>query len=173
MKDIIEDFEVDHGMSIPARVAAYLDWAARTAPTRPISFQQICKVVMQLPRVPTEKDRRTQSVRLAIRRAKPILMNRYRRGIVPHPGFGVRATIDSEDVARTQFQADKRRAVSALKSIDRTSSLINASEIDDRELKASVTSTRKVMRLLISNDVFNKLLPEHDKKNGSSNGGNE
>lgn len=160
MSDKLENFEVDIEMSLPRRIAAFLDYAAEVAPGRPIPFQLLTKIVMMLPKRPTETDARVVSIRDALRRAKPFLMDQYRRGLVSQPGFGVRATTDTDDLARTQFQQDARRVTSAIKSIDRTRSLIKTSDITDKDLRARVTSVNGAVRVLVSGDVLGKLLPE-------------
>ena len=161
----LEDYKVDIDMSMPHRIAAFLDWAARIAPSRPISFERLTKIVMLMPKAHmNESDQRVESIRGAVRRAKPILMDTYRRGLVPHPGFGVRATTDSEDIARNQYQQDARRITSAIRSADRTRSLIRPNEIRDRDLKARVNNINSAVRVLVSPDVIDKLLPEAKKE---------
>lgn len=156
----LADFKPDVKMSLPRRIAQYLDWAAQKAPGRPVSYQMLTKVCEFTPRMPTEKDKRIDTVKRAVKRAKPVLMDEYGRGVVSHPGFGIRATIDSEDVARTQMEVDARRITSAVKAADRTRSLIKMSEIKDKELKARVGTVNSAIRVLVSPEVMGKLLTE-------------
>lgn len=157
----LENYKADATLSTPHRIAAFLDWAAQVAPGRPIGYPMITKIVEFCNRTPTEKDHRTVRIKTAVRRASKYLRENYKRGIVAHPGFGVRATTGDEDFARTRFQTDKRRFVSAAKSLDNSRSMIKVSNIKDVDLRNSVSAVNSTFKLLVQHDILAKLqLPE-------------
>lgn len=156
----LEDFNINISLSMPKRIASFLDWAAKVAPGRPVSYQLLTKVCAKTGRLPTENDSRVTVVRNAVHRAKSVLMDEYGRGVVSHPGMGIRATIDSEDTARTQMENDARRITSAIRAADRTRSIINVKDIRDKELRNRVTNVNSALKVLISQDVMTRLLPE-------------
>lgn len=156
----LEDFSVDVTLSMPKRIASFLDWAAKVTPGRPVSYQLLTKVCAKTNRLPSENDSRVAVVKNAVSRAKNVLIDEYGRGVVSHPGMGIRATIDSEDTARTQMETDTRRITSAIRAADRTRSIINVKDIKDKELKNRVNSVNNVIKVLVSQDVMTRLLPE-------------
>lgn len=162
------DFVIDSSVSVPRRIADFLNWAAMDMPLRIIHYNVLAAFVLQVPSV-SENSGQYKSVQSAIKRAKKMLMDDYSRGIVSQPGTGIRATIDSDDLARHQFANDRKRVVNSVRSMDRTNSLINASDMKDQDLKKSVIRARGAMRLLVSNDVLTKLLPEAKKEPAGSN----
>lgn len=151
-------------MSLPNRIAALLDWGATNMPERPIEFTKLAKIVLILHRTPTEKEDKTKLVKSALRRAKPILMEKYRRGLASHPGFGIRATSSPDDTVSTQITADARRAASSMKALDRSCALVKTSEVVDKDLRARLSGINGVRRLLVSNNVLDKLLPEKSEE---------
>ena len=158
--DKLDTFKVDINLGMPQRVADYLNWAAVIAPGRAISYPQIAKVCMMRNRLPAENETCVEQIKHAAGRAKKSLMDRYRRGIVTHPGYGIRATTGTEDTARTQYANDGKRIASAIKHADRTRSIMNPNEIQDKDLRASVRRMDGVVKLLVSPEVMDKLLPE-------------
>lgn len=156
----LEDFSVDINLSMPKRIASFLDWAAKVAPGRPVSYQLLTKVCAKTGRLPSENDSRVTVVKNAVSRAKNVLIDAYGRGIVSHPGMGIRATIDSEDTARTQMENDTRRIASAIKAADRTRSIINVKDIRDKDLRSRVLNVNSAIKVLVSQDVMSRLLPE-------------
>jgi len=160
----IEDFVVDLNKTIPHRAAQALDWAAKNLPGRPVSYQLLTKIVLALPRLPKEESKEVIALASRTSRIRDVLMDEHKRGLVSHPGHGIRATMDTEDLARTQYEKNAKRVVSSVTSLDRTRSLINPAEIHDQALRSRVNSIGKAARILVSNDVLDKLrLPESFK----------
>jgi hypothetical protein len=157
----IEDFKVDLNQSLVRRAAQVLNWAAKSLPGRPVSYQLLTKIVLALPRTPKEESADVISIMRKTSKIRDVLMNDYQRGLVSHPGHGIRATMDTEDLARTQYEKNARRVVSAVTSLDKTRSIINPSDIHDQALRSRVNNIGKAAKILVSNDVLDKLrLPE-------------
>ena len=97
-------------------------------------------------------------------RVKQILLERYRRATVPHPGQGVRATTNSEDVARTDVERKSRRAKSAAESLAKSVDLVDPSAIKDREVRARFASISQASKALNSPQILKRLeLPPKKK----------
>jgi hypothetical protein len=157
MAEKLENYKADATLSTPQRIAAYLDWAAQVAPGRPVSFQLLTKIVEFCAKLPTEKDHRTLRIKTSVRRAQKHLRELYGRGIVSHPGYGVRATTGDADFAATRFQTDKKRFVSSAKALDISQSMIKPSNIQDKELRNSVLAVKSTFKILVQHDILNKL----------------
>ena len=157
MAEKLENYKSDATLSTPQRIAAYLDWAATIAPGRPVSYTLLTKIVEFCAKLPTEKDHRVLRIKTSVRRAQKHLREAYGRGLVAHPGYGVRATTSDEDYASTRFQTDKKRFVSSAKALDISQSMIKTSNIQDKELRNSVQAVKSTFKLLVQHDVLNKL----------------
>lgn len=160
------EYKVDLDQSVPERAAAFLDWAAKKFPGRPISYEQIVKVVLALPRQPKEGSKDVEMFRKnRMSRVKQVLLEHYRRATVPHPGLGVRATTNSEDVARTDVERKARRAKSAAESLDKSISLVDPTQIKDREVRARFTNISQASKALNSPQILKRLeLPPKKKE---------
>lgn len=160
------DYKPDLSLSITERGAAFLDWAAKSFPGRAITYQQITKVVFALPRVPSESSKDVDTLRKnRMGRIRDILFTKYKRAVVAHPGFGIRATKDSEDVARTDMESKAKKVRTAITNLDRSRSLIDISKITDPRLAERVQSIGDSLRSLNSSALQTKLrLPEPDKE---------
>lgn len=170
-KDLAEksvlEFKPDLEMSISERGAAFLDWAAKKFPGRAITYQQITKVVFALPRVPSENSKEVDTFRKnRMTRIREILFSKYKRAVVAHPGFGIRATKDSEDVARTDMELKAKKVRTAISNLDRSRSLIDVSKITDPKLVERVNSIGDSLRSLNSSALQTRLrlpAPQEDK----------
>lgn len=140
---------VDPSQPLNWRLAMFLDWAAQEMPERAIPYQHIAKVIMMKSRVPSPDSTEVRQIKGAISRAKRILLSHFKRGLVPTPGVGIRATVDDTDLAKTQVENDVRRLKQAADAIDRSVSAVNASAIRERDVRkrfGAITRFNKALR---------------------------
>lgn len=103
-------FPLDMEMSMPQRVAAFLDWWAEHQPYDFAGYHEITKAVngyKHLPRLETQEVISMQSV---VGRASKILHEKYKRALVRRRGLGARGTVDSADAIRHKA-VDRARKV--------------------------------------------------------------
>lgn len=148
---------------IPQRVARFLDFAARVVPGVPIAWNIVLKHIMGYARTPQPDNQ--EAIRLMDKAgaARKHLMATYGRGLVNARGQGVRATVDGDDMANTQFRNNMSRLVSAKRSADNTRALIDTKTMKDRTLKAYVEGATPALKSLDALARLDKLLPEAKK----------
>lgn len=158
------DFKVDTKDSIPRRLSKLLYWASEEMPGRAIAKTHAAKIVLALPRLPNEDSKDVKKLMGVTANARKILEDEHQRGLINIQGMGIRATTSSEDTAKTQYEKNARRVVSAATSLDRTRSIIKTSEIKDQDLRNRVAEIGKAAKILISPDVIDRLrLPAAEK----------
>lgn len=152
------EFRADPDHSVPRRIALFLMVCARQHPKRLMAPKLVAKTALMVPQ-PSGMD--VKRMKASTGRARIILLNEFRRGLVSVPGMGIRATTDDEDLAGTQLEKNARRVVSAAESLDRTRAAVTVSNIKDAGLRRRVEGISKASKLLMG-DVIEKLrLPEH------------
>lgn len=159
------NYSVDPDQSIARRLAAFLHWAANTVPARAIPLQHAAKIVLIMPRVTGPDSREVQSIKSAIPRARKILLEEYKRGLVSVSGMGIRATIDDDDLVQEQVEKDSRRVVSAHEALSRSSAAVKMNKIQDVELKKRFMRITKASRTL-ANPISELRLPSKKDKKG-------
>jgi len=143
--------------SIPRRLADFLVWAAKEMPKRAISLPQVAKVVLILPKTPKIDGKEIDRLRNAIPRARQILLKEHRRGLLNIPGSGLRATLDSEDLATSQFERAAQRVVNSIEHLDHNRAAIKLSEISDTEVRTRVSRVSQACKTLTSGEVLERL----------------
>lgn len=165
-KMAVEQYKTQTEMSIPERIADYLDHYAKSAPGRWRTAQDLARAAYLLPRLPMEKSKEVKQVKGRMSSAKKILMERYGRTVIANPGYGYRATTDSEDVAGDALEKAARRVVSSAEGLDKTRALITMSEIRDPQKRKRVEEVSRATRVLVSNEVMERLRLPEKKPNG-------
>jgi hypothetical protein len=126
-------------------------------PKRAISLQVVAKTVFMVPRTPSLDGKEVARLRSSISGARKILLNEFRRGLFNIQGAGLRATVDSEDLATTQFEIAARRAVNSIETLDQNRAALKLSEISNPEVRARVQRVSAACRTLTSGEVLEKL----------------
>lgn len=169
-----EDFEPDSDLTESQRAAQFLDWAARNMPRRNVPYAWITKHAYIKPRLPRPSDPDIDTLRLRkMDQIKRVLWDVYNRRTVASPRpkqgtagqeSGVRATVDDEDMAGTDFLRNKRRVANGIKRLADTRQKMDPSKIRDAGLKAMVTNMDPVIKKLMEPDLLRRLeLPPHPK----------
>lgn len=165
-KSVLE-YKVDPDDSVPRRLSKFLFWASEKMPGRAIPMPLVAKVVLILPKVPVKNSKDVQKITGRLGAARDLLGEEHERGLISVPGMGIRATTGSEDTAKTQYEKNAKRVVSAVTSLDRTRSIIKTNEIQDARVRARVGEIGKAAKVLVSPDILDKLrlpAPKEDEE---------
>jgi len=154
------DFVPDHSLNEVDRAAQFLDWAAQHMPMRFVPYTWIAKHAIIRPRVPGPDSPEVVMIRKKIGAIKRSLWDRYGRRSVAAPRgqeLGIRATVDDDDVAGTDFLQNKRRIHNGIRRLEDTRSKIDPGRMRDQGLKAMVTGMDAVMKKLTQPDLMTRL----------------
>jgi len=122
-------YTVDLKMSVPRRVAHFLDWAALHHPLRCWSAPEVWQICMQLPRLPRDSEFNRKAMAATAGRSRSILQELYGRTLVTQRGIGFRASVGSEDVHDNCMPDRIKRAKSALGQLTVTAVFVDAKEL--------------------------------------------
>lgn len=113
--------------SLVKKVAHFLDWCAKNRPKEIIPYNQIAFRVLGLKHMPRMQNSEVLLVQNSVSRARPILLDKYDRGLVAAPGIGVRATVDDIDMVMNplaqsvrRLERDSARAAQLFNKVDPT-----------------------------------------------------
>lgn len=163
------DFIPDQSLTEVDRAAQFLDWAAQNMPMRFVPYTWITKHAIIRPRVPGPDDPMVASIRKKIGAIKRSLWDRYGRRSVPAPRgqeLGIRATVDDDDIAGTDFLANKRRVHNGIRRLQDTRSKIDPARMRDHGLKSMVQNMDPVLKKLTSGDLMNRLKELPPRRDG-------
>jgi hypothetical protein len=166
---VLDQWVPDMDKGIVARAANLLDFAARKKPELAVPWVVVTKCVLggRMPnadsKIVIDMMRRSSSIR-------QVLMRDYGRGLENVPAVGVRATIDSDDLANTQLRRQAKQHEASRQRILQTRSLINPKEMKNRELKQWVEQGIGGL-LSAHNDRLAKLLLPPGEEQSENKGG--
>lgn len=160
----LASYKYDEKMSLPARAAHCLDWAAEKFPKQYITYPLLLKSIQGFSRMPQMNSDAVIQLKNTMQRVKSILIEKYGRELDSQPGIGVRATVDDADMLTTTLPKRMRRLRSAKNAVIKTTDLIDPTQIPaTAEYKPWKDwfnrSVKDVRRLLMSEDFEQKLLP--------------
>lgn len=155
------DFEPDANLSESHRAAQFLDWAARKMPLRNVPYVWITKHAYVKPKLPRPTDPDNETLRLRkMSQIKRVLWDLYNRRTVPSGRDeepGVRATVDSDDLAGTDYYRNKRRVANGIKRMADTRKKMDVDSIRDPGLKAMVESMDPFIKQLTKPELLKQL----------------
>lgn len=148
----VSAYKPDQDMSIPERLAHFVDFAAKHAPGNLYGPHVVAKFIVGYARVPNIHSKETDSVRDKISKAKVILREVYGRELISVPNQGIRGSINETEKAKYAYARCVRRVQSALVAAKVTREGIDISQIADtaegKALKAWMRgSTNEVLKL--------------------------
>jgi len=117
-------FKMDMTMSIPARGAMLLAWAADKSAGTIIPYNIMLKYIMGYDHTPRTSSEEVESLRRKISSMRPILQDKYKRDMRNVSGVGARATVDDLDVVKSSMPGNVRRVNSAHKALARNAELV-------------------------------------------------
>ncbi len=133
----LRQFKAKEGQDDAERAAEFLFWASKKLPNRAVPVTHIVRVALSLPKLPGEDSGRVEDFKKRrMGRVRKILFEKYRRALLPIPGYGYRSTTGSEDTAVTYQEQKLRWLQSAVQGVDKARSII-----DRKDLKGA-TKTR-------------------------------
>lgn len=155
--------------SMAERGAHALHWAAQRFPKQYVPYTLLAKVMLNLPHMPraANPDVVTTAGRVTSIREK--LIKNFGCSAVVMPKVGVRATVDSEDVLKTDMVSKSKRLASARRGYVASAKLVDVAEVpkteDNKPWIGWYQQGVKQVLGQISSDAFGqKLLPPSSKK---------
>ncbi|OPZ39519.1 MAG: hypothetical protein BWY99_01370 [Synergistetes bacterium ADurb.BinA166] len=142
------------------RAVQFLDWAAREVPKRFIPYPWIAKVSISMNRVPNVESPEVQLIRKKIGSIKKVLWDRYNRRAVSAPRteeLGLRATVDDDDMAATDWLRNKRRVHNGIRRLEDTRNKMDVESMRDAGLRESVLGMDPVMKKLTQGNLMDRL----------------
>lgn len=156
-----EDFQSDPELSEIHRAAQFLDWAAKHMPKRFVPYTWLTKCAYIKPRLPRVDTDEVRLIRLKkMGQIKRVLWETYSRRTVATPKGsepGVRATVDSDDLAGTDFLRRRQRLANGVVGLQETRAKIDTGTMKDAALKAVVQNTDPVIKQLMQPDMMRRL----------------
>lgn len=157
-----EDFSPEPLMTEPERAAAFLDWAADNMPHRIVPYTWLTRAAYAKTSTPRETHPDVGTVRHKLmRRVKDILWKEYERRVVPETAknstAGVRATVDSDDLAATDYLRRVKRIANGTVAAQETRAKIDVAEMNNPQMKALVQRMDPVMKRLGKDNMLKML----------------
>lgn len=158
-------FPLDNALTMPHRIAAFLDWWAKRHPYDFAAYNEILKAVMGYQRLPRLDTEEVEQIRGTVGRAEPILHEKYQRALVRSRGVGARATVDDIDVIRNKQVGRARRVERAIVALAHTGELIDVKRIPDnpanRDLKQWYSrDLNGILKQVSAPEYLAKMLPK-------------
>lgn len=122
----------DEGMTLTERVAHYLDWNAAHHPKHFVQYNELLKVILNLPRLLSPKAKEVEHLRKRMQRVKETLRDNYSRELISVVGYGVRASVSDVDKLEKVVPKQVTRLESARKSLVATVTMMS-----DRNIPAA------------------------------------
>lgn len=159
----ISKFTTDAKLTIPARAAALLDWAAEHYPMQFVAYNVLLKGVMGYGKMPRLDTKEVEQLRAKITRIREILMSDFGRELVTMPGSGCRATVDSADTLKHNVTKRIVKVRLAKQALAKTASLVDPSKVPNTEEYKALKSwfnrdVHDVLKTLTSPEFERKLL---------------
>lgn len=126
----LKNIKISDGLDDAERAAEFLYKASVAMPERPVPVTHIVQRALVLPSLPKEDSKRVEDFKKRrMGRVRQIVFDKYKRAVLPMPGFGYRCTTGSEDTALTYQEKAARGVVSAVDRLDKARSIINPDEL--------------------------------------------
>lgn len=151
-------------LTMPQRVAFFLDWCAKHYPHEYVAPALIWRAVTNLKRTPTHASPDAQRIKNMMGRVRAILQKDYARDLFGQPFVGVRATVDDADALQSTLPRRMRRLRAAREAVTRTAELIDPKKLPNTPQMTPwkrwfSTSVQDVLGLLNSDNFSRGLLP--------------
>lgn len=136
------------------RIAHFLNWASeqKSLKGEAIPYVDVLKVAMQYPRRFRADNPEVREMRRAMGQVRKILEKEYKKGLVTIKNHGVRATVDSLDIARNVVEPTAHRIDTLSHKLNERVKLVDLKEIPDtvdgKKYKAFIKSLKVDMKSL-------------------------
>ena len=166
-----EDFGkvLDLEMTLTKRAAHCLDFCARMYPKQYIPWNWMLQAVQGFKRTPRIDNDAVMNLRHRSSGIRQVCIVTYKRTTDLHPGLGVRALVDDEDVVKYAFVKSMRRFDSAKNAMLQTASLVDVRKLPNtdefKELKQwYVNDATKILSEVSASTFGKRLLSPTAKK---------
>lgn len=164
-EDSLLGFKPDEGLDSITRAAAYLIWASKNFPRRPIPLTYIVKYCLNEPKVPSEAAKDVQAFRInKLPRLRSKLLRDHHKGLVYHPGIGYRCTVDDDDIVENVVEKKRSRVQTAIAGFTEAESIVNPENIKSGRIKNRFDSLTEASRRLNSPGIRDRLAPPPEEK---------
>jgi hypothetical protein len=136
---ILDEWQPNMTRGIVARAADLLNFAAEKKPGGVVPWTHVTKRVMG-GKMPSADSKLVKDMMGRSGGIRMVLMRDYSRGMENITGLGVRATIDSDDLANTQLRRQVKQHEASRQRVLATRALIKVPEMKNKELRRWVES---------------------------------
>lgn len=166
LRAALDEFRVDHRLVVTARAAQLFDYLAKHAPYQLCPPNLALKAIMGFAKTPRENGEDVMRFRARSTQIRKTLADVYGRGfLIEKPYSYMRATVDDEDLARTQQAREVDRIRSAVTSAKRTNALIAVSKVRDPAVRAWLKGgVSPLLKALTEDDRIFRLAPKKEEK---------
>jgi hypothetical protein len=126
---IAEYRKAPESMTLPQRIAHFLNWAADNIQGQYFGYNIVCKSINGYAHTPREGTVEVESVRKSMQAAKRILIDFYKRTYDFKAGLGVRACYSDDDAVKHSVARAAKRVVSSKVSLDKVASVVNPEKL--------------------------------------------
>lgn len=142
-----------------ARVAYYLDWAAKNLPMEYQPYNVIVQAINNYQRLPRTDHDEVTAIRTNMHTVRKVLQAQYERDL-DSAGRATRATVNDEDAAAVVIPKKMQRLRAAKNALLVSHSLIDPKKVTDGRIRAYLThSVKDIVRMVGSEEFESKLLP--------------
>jgi hypothetical protein len=127
------DYEPVEEKTLAKRIAHFLNWCAENRAKEVIPLNQIASTLFGLKQMPRMTNDAVVLVQKTMSRVRPILIEKYKRSLVSVPGIGVRATVDSADIVKTELAKNVRRMDLAAARTAQVFNLVDPAQLPNTE----------------------------------------
>lgn len=159
-EDGLLNYKPDSDLDSIARATDYLVWASSHFPRRPVPITHIVKFALLEPKIPNENSKDVLSFKESkLRRIRALLMRKYHRGLVYHPGIGYRTTVDDDDIVENVMEKRRKRVESSIASLTEAESIVNSEHIKSERVKSRFDDLSEASRRLNAPGIRDRLAP--------------
>ena len=116
-------------MSLTKRAAHCLDFTATNYPKQYIPWNWVYQAIQGFARTPRHDSEAVINLRMRGSAIRQACISLYKRTTDTHPGLGVRALVDDEDVVRYAMVKSTKRFISAKNALVQTASLVDVKKL--------------------------------------------
>jgi len=160
----LKSYKTDEKLSLTARAAHLLDWAAKHVPTKYVPFNLLYKHSMGQAQTPQNGNKDVLALRRRSQTIRQALEREYNRELLVQSGMGMRATVDSEDVVKNKLPQRTSRFLAAKAALTKTVERVDIKELprrtaEDKAWSDWAADVAQTMNQLGNGKLDTKLLP--------------
>ena len=146
-------------MTLPQRIAHFLDWAASHVKKTYFQYNIVCKAINGYTHTPRLDTKEVENVRGSMTRVKQILRDKYKRGFDYSRGLGIRGTTDDNDTVNYTLASATKRWLSGKANVDNVAAIVDPAKLSLKEA-SYFKSVTGASRLITTQHIQNLLPPK-------------